>query len=73
IPGKATLYLFSDGTYEVRKPGGKTLLVDEFYDILKMTCSNGAGLQPVFDKVAGIQESRVFEDDFSILKINVIM
>ncbi|MCX6257058.1 MAG: tetratricopeptide repeat protein [Bacteroidia bacterium] len=71
VPGKAVLFLFSDGTYEIRKPGGKTLMVDEFYNIIRECGSGNARLQSLFDKLAGIQNSQVFEDDFSILKISL--
>jgi len=71
VTDKAKLFLFSDGVYEINKPNGKKLLVDEFYDIIRQNGSNDTGLNEIFDVVAGIQNSRVFEDDFSIIKIKL--
>jgi serine phosphatase RsbU (regulator of sigma subunit) len=69
ITNKSLLYLFSDGVYEIFRPDGKSMLVDEFYNILRESGVNGASLQYVFDKVAGFQNSTHFEDDFSLIKI----
>jgi serine phosphatase RsbU (regulator of sigma subunit)/sulfur relay (sulfurtransferase) complex TusBCD TusD component (DsrE family) len=71
VHGRAELFLFSDGTFEIIKPDKKSMLVDEFYNILKTTGTNGTELNHVHEHMAEIQGSKIFEDDFSILKVKL--
>jgi serine phosphatase RsbU (regulator of sigma subunit)/anti-sigma regulatory factor (Ser/Thr protein kinase) len=65
-PG-SRLYLFSDGTYEVDRPGGQMMTHEEFSDIL----ADGKrlpGLEPVVAEIRRQQGTDAFADDFSLVE-----
>jgi serine phosphatase RsbU (regulator of sigma subunit)/Tfp pilus assembly protein PilF len=72
IPDIVSIYLFSDGVYEIKKNNGETMLNSEFTGLLKNhhTKENN-DLTGVFETLSSIQGSREFEDDFSIVNINI--
>lgn len=64
------LYVFSDGVYEVEKPDGHTMSLDEF--VAEIPKPARAGLSKVESMMAfskDIQRSDSFEDDFSLCEI----
>ncbi|MCX6257477.1 MAG: tetratricopeptide repeat protein [Bacteroidia bacterium] len=71
VPEKADIYLFSDGVYEVQQPDGNMLQLDEFYRIIGAMQENNSVLTGIYDKVTGLQNSRVFADDFSLIRLNL--
>lgn len=84
VPDRSTLYLFSDGIYEIideqtKKPWGfaefSKLLTDHCYgqyqamDQLCQSNDSLFGLESLVQKVKDITQSNLFEDDCSVLKI----
>jgi serine phosphatase RsbU (regulator of sigma subunit) len=72
LPSPSRLFLFSDGTFEIRRPDGSMLDFDEFVAVLAQPAQEG---QTELDRVLGfVREARgqeSFEDDFSIVKVEV--
>jgi phosphoserine phosphatase RsbU/P len=70
IKQKSTIYLFSDGVYEIFKPDGEELSIDEFYHLLAENSNIAENeLNTLNEKLKTIQSSDLFIDDFSIMKV----
>jgi sigma-B regulation protein RsbU (phosphoserine phosphatase) len=73
LPRGGRLYLFSDGIYEVRTKEGPVLGLDAFINILTglsgSSCSRG--LATVADMVQGLARRGRFEDDVSLVEVNL--
>lgn len=68
-PG-SRLYVFSDGVYEIAKPGGGMLSFDEFSQMLvELTRSPDQVLEHILQRVRKIRGSDTFEDDVSLVEI----
>ena len=66
IGPRDSLYIFSDGVYEITKKDGSMLTLHDFIELLKKEMP----LDEIVKAIQGIQEKQVFEDDFSIIKIS---
>lgn len=65
-----SLYLFSDGIYEIELDNGNIWGLNNFTDVLlETTKSNHKNLEQVIDRVHVINKSNNFDDDLSILKV----
>ncbi len=67
----STLYIFSDGVYEIHQPDGNIWGLDPFIDLL--AAYNGATadqLELVLNYVQKLNAKAVFDDDWSLLKVN---
>lgn len=72
IPPESKLYLFSDGAYEIRRTNGRMLTIEEFIDILAVRpFRNGSKLSFVLSQLKGIAKGDAFEDDVSLLEIDL--
>jgi len=73
IVAGSRLYLFSDGVFEVRKPGGKMLAFREFTDLLshRSRASIDSTVEAVYDEIRGLAEADHFDDDFSLLEVTL--
>jgi len=68
-PG-ATLYVFSDGVYEVPKPDGAQMDVAELRELLAgLPAGERSPLQALPDAVRAVQGRAAFDDDFSALGV----
>jgi serine phosphatase RsbU (regulator of sigma subunit)/anti-sigma regulatory factor (Ser/Thr protein kinase) len=63
----ASLYLFSDGTYEVDRPDGTMMSLDEFSSILADQ-DRPPGLDSIVAEVRRRQGKESFADDFSLVE-----
>jgi serine phosphatase RsbU (regulator of sigma subunit)/anti-sigma regulatory factor (Ser/Thr protein kinase) len=69
LPG-SRLYLFSDGAYEIERPGSAMMTPGEFSSILRDTAVTGASrLEAVVAEVRRQQNKNDFADDFSLLEL----
>jgi len=67
----STLYIFSDGVYEIHQPDGNIWGLDSFIDLL--VSYNGATADPlelVLSHTQKLNAKPVFDDDWSLLKVN---
>lgn len=67
----STLYIFSDGVYEIHQPDGNIWGLDPFIDLL--AAYNGATADPlelVLSYVQKLNAKAVFDDDWSLLKVD---
>ncbi|MDZ8053232.1 MAG: PP2C family protein-serine/threonine phosphatase [Aulosira sp. ZfuVER01] len=70
IEQDSTLYIFSDGVYEISQPDGKIWGVDAFIDLLiKYSNVNNCYLNLVLEQIMALNHQQNLEDDFSLLKI----
>jgi len=67
VPSGSRLYLFSDGTYEIDRPGGGMMTHAEFSAILA-DGKRHPGLESIVDEVRRQQGSDSFADDFSLVE-----
>ena len=69
IDNGASLFVFSDGVYEVEKLNGSMWSFNEYVSLLSDHISNGHNsLDDLYDKILRITKGNVFEDDYTILK-----
>jgi len=70
IPPGATLFVFSDGAYEITRPGRPMMELHEFVEILSIPAAGKViGLDDVVDVIKAEHGSDQFEDDFSLLAL----
>ncbi|HSI85375.1 MAG: SpoIIE family protein phosphatase [Candidatus Methylacidiphilales bacterium] len=69
IPAGARLFVFSDGAYEVKRPGREMMELDELVEILVPDPGDSTKLDMVVDEVRRQQGHDNFVDDFSLLEI----
>lgn len=67
VPPGSRLFLFSDGTYEIDRPGAEMMTHEEFSAILADS-SRPEGLEPVVNEVRRQQGGDAFADDFSLVE-----
>lgn len=67
------LYIFSDGVYEIHQPDGNIWGLDEFVQLLTQSTQVSAGetLDHVVDYVKILNAKPIFDDDFSLLEVNL--
>ena len=64
------LYIFSDGAYEIRKPGGEMWTLDDFITTVgEVAIQKNAVVGDIMKRIERIQENDAFEDDVSLLEI----
>jgi sigma-B regulation protein RsbU (phosphoserine phosphatase) len=67
---RGRLFLFSDGTYEIRKKGGGVLSVEDFYDFLVNSARDRSrGLDSIIAGLRALTPAGEFEDDLSLIEI----
>jgi sigma-B regulation protein RsbU (phosphoserine phosphatase) len=71
VSPKSTLYIFSDGIYEINQPDGTVWGLDPFIKLLADSKRNsGYSLDQVFRDLQGVNPKDYFDDDVSLLEIN---
>ena len=67
----STLYIFSDGVYEIHQPDGDIWGLDPFIDLLAAYNGGTADqLELVLNYTQKLNAKAVFDDDWSLLKVN---
>lgn len=69
LPPASAVYLFSDGIYEVTRPGGNEFTFGEFVDQLASVASAGGGPRELLAAMRDVQDCAEFEDDVSVLEL----
>ncbi len=70
IKPSETLFLMSDGVYEMNKPDGKMWTFDEFAQLMADSVRDGRPeIETLVSTARGLQGTGPFEDDFSIVKL----
>jgi sigma-B regulation protein RsbU (phosphoserine phosphatase) len=73
IDNDASLFVFSDGVYEVEKQNGKMWSFNEYVSLLSELMPNKyKSLKDLYDKIIRINKEDVFEDDYTILKVDFL-
>ena len=72
IKAPSTLYIYSDGAYEVKKDDGKMYTFGEMNDFLiRNANSDDDELKMLYNHVRNINARQKLKDDFSIIKITI--
>ncbi|HYW21661.1 MAG TPA: SpoIIE family protein phosphatase [Nodularia sp. (in: cyanobacteria)] len=70
IPENSSLYLFSDGAYEVLQPDGQIWGLHAFFDVLiHSNQANIRNLQEILAQIKSLSACSNFDDDLSLLKV----
>jgi sigma-B regulation protein RsbU (phosphoserine phosphatase) len=65
-----TLYIFSDGVYEVEKSDGSMWQFQEFADFMSNVKTDGQSiLDRLYNHAKNLGNSENFEDDFTIVEV----
>lgn len=72
IEESSTLYIFSDGVYEITRPDGTVWNLDSFIQILTDSPEPVEGkLEMIINYLSNLNSKNVFDDDLSILQIQL--
>jgi sigma-B regulation protein RsbU (phosphoserine phosphatase) len=72
IPPNSTLYIFSDGVYELHQPDDKIWGLNNFVNLLTAyQKSNTQKLDNVLHQIQDLNANQVLDDDFSLLQIQL--
>lgn len=72
LPSRSRLFLFSDGTFEIRRAEGSMLDFDEFVAVLAEPAQEGESeLDRLLHFVRELHGHEALDDDFSIVKLEV--
>ena len=72
IQPSSTLYLFSDGAYEIHQPNGTIWGLNAFIDLLIVYKKNNTGnLDTVLEHIQNLSLKKVLDDDFSLLQLTL--
>lgn len=71
VEESSSLYIFSDGAYEIHQPDGKIWGLNAFISLLK-DCSkiNNCDLEKLLLAIMNLRPKETFDDDLSLLKVN---
>ena len=70
IGERNTLYIFSDGVYEIKKSDGSMWRFDEFANFMNSFKTGGQStLDRLYNYVKKLGNSDIFEDDFTIVEV----
>ncbi|WGV24412.1 PP2C family protein-serine/threonine phosphatase [Halotia branconii] len=70
IEKDSTLYIFSDGTYEINQPNGKIWGLNPFIDLLiNENKINNCVLKQILEHILSLNDQTNLEDDLSLLKL----
>lgn len=70
VPADSTLYVFSDGVYEIHQPDGKIWGLNAFVELLaEYQKSDTNDLDKVLHHIHYLSANKVLDDDFSLLQI----
>lgn len=70
IPPRSSLYLFSDGAFEIQRPAGAMLRYEEFLDCVRSAAAvhDGSDVDRLFDDLIGLRGGEALEDDISLVR-----
>jgi len=72
IPEPASVYLVSDGTFEIKRPDGSMWSSEEFHAFFAEPPDNGeSDLDRLFARVKALHGDGPLEDDFSIVRFDL--
>lgn len=72
VEESSTLYIFSDGIYEINQTDGMVWGLDAFVDLLSKSRSQGGNLDDLLRSVRAVNSNEYFDDDLSVLQINFL-
>jgi len=68
-PG-TSLYIYSDGAYEIAEPDGSMWTLDHFIEVIgRLSIQRGCTLKDIVNTLRQAQKNDVFEDDVSLMQI----
>ena len=71
IEENSTLYIFSDGAYEILDSNEKIWGLDAFINLLKhLRQTNNSNLDHLLQEIKNLNSQDTFDDDLSVLKVN---
>jgi len=67
------LYIYSDGIYEVTRPDGSMLKLDDFIKIVsKLSDKDDISPREIIEEIRRIQDSDMFDDDVSLMEVRFL-
>ena len=70
MPPLSTLYIYSDGAYEITQRDGNLWTLEEFVQILShYRETNQTELDHLLDYLRNLNPKRIFDDDLSVLQV----
>ncbi|MGB3206367.1 MAG: SpoIIE family protein phosphatase [Crinalium sp.] len=72
ITSNSTLYIFSDGAYEINLPNGQLWGLDALINVLQDLQANHLNLNNLLEQIRIATSDGAFDDDLSMLKVSFI-
>lgn len=73
IETPSTLYVFSDGVYEINQPDGTLWGLDAFSNLLTYYWQkNGRDIDGLLARIRSLNLNPTFDDDFSLLQVEFL-
>lgn len=73
VSAGASIYIFSDGVYEIKKPDGSMLKFKEFEDLLINQIEKlGKTLDNFYDYCLKFSDNNRYDDDYTMIKISFV-
>lgn len=69
IPRGACLFLISDGTYEIRRPDGSRMDLEDLKARIATNCPSGTPLGTLLEWVQSVHGDGPLDDDFSVVRV----
>lgn len=66
----SSLYIFSDGVYEILQPDGSVWGLEPFVNLLSENKAKTDSLDEILNFVKELNSGEIFDDDFSLLKVS---
>jgi sigma-B regulation protein RsbU (phosphoserine phosphatase) len=71
VSASSSLYIFSDGIYEIHQPDGNIWGLDSFVKLLgECRVDSSCNLNSILEGVDALNPKDFFDDDLSLLEIN---
>lgn len=65
------LYIYSDGIYEVTRPDGSMLQLNDFINLVgRLSDKGGASPMGIIEEIRKLQDSDIFDDDVSLMEVS---
>jgi serine phosphatase RsbU (regulator of sigma subunit) len=69
VPEGSRLYVFSDGAFEIERPGGGMMQLDDLVDLISRPAGGGeCNLDRLLEHLVRVHGGEALEDDFSIVR-----
>jgi len=68
VPERSLLYVFSDGAFEIERPDGSMMQLDNLLSLIRPVAGTDCNLDHLFERLIEAHGGKALEDDFSLVR-----